>query len=120
MDLKKEIYSKLDGIVKQGAVLASNTSALDVNEIASATSRPESVIGLHFFSPANVMKLLEIVRGDATSKEVIKTCMSFARRIKKVAVLVRVCPGFVGNRILFQRQAQGQDPAQQGVAVSLG
>ena len=114
MDLKKEIFSKLDGIVKQGAVLASNTSALDVNEIASATSRPESVIGLHFFSPANVMKLLEIVRGDATSKEVIKTCMSFAKRIRKTAVLVGVCPGFVGNRILFPRQAQGQQLIMEG------
>jgi 3-hydroxyacyl-CoA dehydrogenase len=108
MDLKKEIFSKLDGIVKQGAILASNTSALDINEIAAVTTRPESVIGLHFFSPANVMKLLEIVRGDKTGKEVIKTCMSFAKRIKKTAVLVGVCPGFVGNRILFPRQAQAQ------------
>ena len=108
MELKKEIFGKLDGIVKQGAVLASNTSALDVNEIAAAASRPESVIGLHFFSPANVMKLLEIVRGDKTSKEVIATCMSFAKRIRKTAVLVGVCPGFVGNRILFPRQEQGQ------------
>ena len=108
MDLKKEIFSKLDGIVKQGAILASNTSALDINEIAAATARPESVIGLHFFSPANVMKLLEIVRGDKTGKEVIKTCMSFAKRIGKKAVLVGVCPGFVGNRILFPRQAQAQ------------
>ena len=88
MDLKKEIFAKLDGIAKQGAILASNTSALDINEIAAATSRPEAVIGLHFFSPANVMKLLEIVRGDATSKEVIKTCMSFAKTIRKTAVLV--------------------------------
>jgi 3-hydroxyacyl-CoA dehydrogenase len=108
MDLKKDIFSKLDGIAKAGAILASNTSALDVNEIAAATRRPEAVIGLHFFSPANVMKLLEIVRGDATAKDVIKTCMAFAKRIKKTAVLVGVCPGFVGNRILFPRQAQAQ------------
>jgi 3-hydroxyacyl-CoA dehydrogenase len=114
MDLKKEIFSKLDGIVKQGAILASNTSALDVNEIAAATARPESVIGLHFFSPANVMKLLEIVRGDKTGKEVIKTCMSFAKRIGKKAVLVGVCPGFVGNRILFPRQAQAQNLILEG------
>jgi 3-hydroxyacyl-CoA dehydrogenase len=108
MDLKKDIFARLDGIAKPGAILASNTSALDVNEIASATSRPEAVIGLHFFSPANVMKLLEIVRGEKTSKEVIKTCMSFAKTIRKTAVLVGVCPGFVGNRILFPRQAQAQ------------
>ena len=108
MDLKKDIFSRLDGIVKQGAILASNTSALNVNEIAAATARPESVIGLHFFSPANVMKLLEIVRGDKTAKDVIKTCMSFAKKINKKAVLVGVCPGFVGNRILFPRQNQAQ------------
>ena len=114
MDLKKDIFSRLDKIAKPGAILASNTSALDVNEIASATSRPESVIGLHFFSPANVMKLLEIVRGDATGKDVIKTCMSFAKRIKKVAVLVGVCPGFVGNRILFPRQAQANQLILEG------
>ena len=106
MAIKKEIFGKLDTIVKQGAILASNTSALDVNEIASATVRPESVIGLHFFSPANVMKLLEVVRGDKSSNEVIKTSMSFAKKIGKVAALVGVCPGFVGNRILAPRQHQ--------------
>jgi len=108
MELKKEIFQKLDSIAKPGAILASNTSALDINEIASVTRRPESVIGLHFFSPANVMKLLEIVRGDVTGKDVIKSCMSFAKRIRKTAVLVGVCPGFVGNRILFPRQTQAQ------------
>jgi 3-hydroxyacyl-CoA dehydrogenase len=108
MAIKKEIFANLDRIVKPGAILASNTSALDINEIASATARPEAVIGLHFFSPANVMKLLEIVRGDKTSNTVIKTCMSFAKRIQKKAVLVGVCPGFVGNRILFPRQTQAQ------------
>ncbi len=108
MDIKKEIFSKLDAIARPGAILASNTSALDVNEIASVTSRPGDVLGLHFFSPANVMKLLEVVRGEATDKDVLKTCMSTAKRIKKVPACVGVCPGFVGNRILFQRQDQGQ------------
>ncbi|HTT98705.1 MAG TPA: 3-hydroxyacyl-CoA dehydrogenase NAD-binding domain-containing protein [Rhizomicrobium sp.] len=103
MDIKKDVFGKLDGIVKQGAILATNTSYLDVNEIASATKRPEFVIGLHFFSPANVMRLLEIVRGDKTSKEVIATSMRLAKTIGKVAVLVGVCPGFVGNRMLAQR-----------------
>lgn len=114
MEIKKEIFGKLDNIVKQGAILASNTSALNLNEIASATKRPGSVIGLHFFSPANVMKLLEIVRGDNTFDDVIKTCMSFAKRIKKTAVLVGVCPGFVGNRILFPRQTQAQKLIMEG------
>ena len=114
MTVKKDIFTRLDAIAKPGAVLASNTSALDINEIAAVTKRPESVIGLHFFSPANVMKLLEVVRGDKTSKEVIKTSMSFAKRIRKVAVLVGVCHGFVGNRILFQRQAQAQQLALEG------
>ena len=114
MGVKKEIFGKLDNIVKPGAILASNTSALDLNEIAAATQRPESVIGLHFFSPANVMKLVEIVRGDKTSKEVIKTSMAFAKRIKKTAVLVGVCPGFVGNRILFWRQQQAQQLILEG------
>ena len=106
MDVKKEVFGKLDRIVKKGAILASNTSALDLNEIASATGRPDAVIGLHFFSPANVMKLLEVVRGEKTSKPVIATSMQLARRIGKVAALVGVCPGFVGNRILAQRQRE--------------
>ena len=106
MALKKDIFTRLDAIAKPGAILASNTSALNINEIAAVTDRPESVIGLHFFSPANVMKLLEIVRGEKTGKDVIRTCMSFAKGIKKTAVLVGVCPGFVGNRILARRQAQ--------------
>lgn len=114
MKVKKEIFAKLDKIVKQGAILASNTSALDVNEIASATVRPESVIGLHFFSPANVMKLLEVVRGDKSSHPVIKTSMAFAKRIGKVAALVGVCPGFVGNRILAPRQQQAQQLILEG------
>ena len=106
MKLKKEIFNKLDGIAKQGAILASNTSALNVNEIAAETKRPEDVIGLHFFSPANVMRLLEIVRGEKTSKEVVASSMSIAKRIGKIAAVVGVCPGFVGNRILAQRQRE--------------
>ena len=106
MDLKKEIFSQLDTIAKEGAILATNTSGLDINEIASITDRPENVIGLHFFSPANVMKLLEIVRGQKTSKKVISTSMLMAKTIGKTAALVGVCPGFVGNRILSQRQRE--------------
>jgi 3-hydroxyacyl-CoA dehydrogenase len=114
MDIKKDVFGKLDKIVKQGAILASNTSYLNVNEIASATSRPEWVIGLHFFSPANVMRLLEIVRGAKTSKQVIATSMQLAKKIGKVAVLVGVCHGFVGNRMLASRQAQAQAMLMEG------
>ena len=108
MEIKKEVFTKLDKIAKPGAILATNTSYLDVNEIAAVTSRPESVIGTHFFSPANVMRLLELVRGDKTSKEVIATCMKLSKVIGKVAVLVGVCHGFVGNRMLAQRQREAQ------------
>ena len=100
MSVKKDIFGKLDTVCKPGAILASNTSFLDIDEIASATGRPESVIGLHFFSPANVMTLLEVVRGTKTSKEVIATAMKLAKRISKVPVLSRVCPGFIANRIM--------------------
>jgi len=106
MDLKKEIFKKLDGIAKEGAILASNTSALNVNKIAAETQRPEDVIGLHFFSPANVMRLLEIVRGEKTSKSVVASSLSIAKKISKIAAVVGVCPGFVGNRILAQRQRE--------------
>ena len=106
MDLKKDIFKTLDNIAKKGAILATNTSALDINEIAAVTSRPEDVIGLHFFSPANVMRLLEIVRGEKTSKSVVATSMKMAKSIGKVAAVVGVCPGFVGNRILAQRQRE--------------
>lgn len=115
MDLKKKIFGNLDRIMKPGAILASNTSALDIDEIATATGRPQDVIGLHFFSPANVMKLLEIVRADETADDVIVTCMDLAKTINKVAVLVGVCPGFVGNRILFARQVQAMKLVYQGV-----
>jgi 3-hydroxyacyl-CoA dehydrogenase len=106
MDLKKDIFKQLDGICKEGAILASNTSALDVNVIAAETNRPEDVIGLHFFSPANVMRLLEIVRGDKTSKSVVASSLAVAKKIQKIAAVVGVCPGFVGNRILGQRQRE--------------
>ena len=100
MEIKREIFTKLDAICKPGAILATNTSTLDIDAIAAVTKRPEDVIGLHFFSPANVMKLLEEVRGEKTSAEVIATCMGLAKRIGKVPVLVGVCHGFVGNRML--------------------
>ncbi len=108
MELKKSIFRELDEICKPGAILASNTSALDINEIAAVTSRPESVIGMHFFSPANVMKLLENVRGATSSDTVVATTMAIGKRIGKVAVMVGVCPGFVGNRMLFMRGAEAE------------
>jgi 3-hydroxyacyl-CoA dehydrogenase len=98
MGVKKEVFAKLDRVMKPGAVLATNTSTLDVDEIASATQRPESVIGLHFFSPANVMRLLEIVRGAKTAKDVVATSQALAKRIGKVGVVCGVCHGFVANR----------------------
>jgi 3-hydroxyacyl-CoA dehydrogenase len=101
MAIKKEVFGTLDRVCKKGAILATNTSTLDVNEIARATSRPEDVIGLHFFSPANIMRLLEIVRGSATSKTVINTSMKLGKTLDKIAVLVGVCHGFVGNRMLY-------------------
>lgn len=106
MALKQGIFARLDAIVKPGAILATNTSALDVDEIAAATTRPADVIGLHFFSPANVMKLLEIVRADHTADDVVATAMDLAGRIGKVPVLVGVCYGFVGNRMLHARREQ--------------
>ncbi len=114
MAVKKELFGKLDLLVKPGAILATNTSALDIDEIASATSRPEAVIGLHFFSPANVMKLLEVVRGQRTAASVIRTSMELARKIGKIAALVGVCPGFVGNRMLAQRQREAQKLVLEG------
>ena len=104
MDVKKEVFGKLDKICKQGAILASNTSYLDVNEIAASTSRPQDVLGMHFFSPANVMKLLEVVRGDKTADDVLATAMAIGKKIGKIAVVAGVCHGFIGNRMLSQRQ----------------
>ena len=114
MAVKKEIFADFDRVLKPGAILATNTSALNIDEIASATKRPESVIGLHFFSPANVMRLVEVVRADHTSNEVIATSMALAKRIGKMAALVGVCRGFVGNRILAPRQMQANDLLLEG------
>ncbi|MEL7468623.1 MAG: 3-hydroxyacyl-CoA dehydrogenase NAD-binding domain-containing protein [Pseudomonadota bacterium] len=106
MALKKEIFAKLDAACKPGAILATNTSTLDIDEIAAVTARPQDVIGLHFFSPANVMRLLEEVRGKETAHDVIATCMGLAKRIGKVPVMVGVCHGFVGNRMLHAYSGQ--------------
>ena len=114
MAVKKEVFAKLDKIAKPGAILATNTSALNIDEIATAVSRPDAVIGLHFFSPANVMRLLEVVRAEKTSKTVIATSMAIAKKIGKIAALVGVCPGFVGNRILAQRQREAQKLIMEG------
>lgn len=108
MEIKKQIFTRLDGTVKPGAILASNTSFLSIDEIAAATSRPGDVLGLHFFSPANVMKLLEVVRGAETAPDVLATGMALARRIGKVAVVSGVCFGFIGNRMLIPRQENAE------------
>ena len=108
MDVKQEIFAKLDKIAKPGAILASNTSYLNIDEIAAATSRPQDVVGLHFFSPANVMKLLEVVRGAETGPDVLVTAMQLAKRIKKVAVVAGVCYGFIGNRMLIPRHREAE------------
>ena len=118
MALKKQVFAELDKVCKPGAILASNTSTLNVDEIASATSRPEMVIGTHFFSPANVMRLLEIVRGKATSKEVIATCMQLAKKIGKVGVLVGNCRGFVGNRMFGPYRREAQFLVEEGASVA--
>ena len=106
MELKKETFRQIDEVAKENAILATNTSALDINEIAAVTGRPEFVLGTHFFSPANVMRLCEVVRADKTSEQVLATVMRLAKQIGKVAVVSGVCHGFIGNRILFARQAQ--------------
>ncbi len=106
MAVKKEVFAKLDALAKPGAILASNTSYLNIDEIAATTKRPQDVLGAHFFSPANIMRLLEIVRGEKTAKDVIATAMKVAKKIGKVGVLVGVCRGFVGNRMLAQRQRE--------------
>ncbi|MEQ8698634.1 MAG: 3-hydroxyacyl-CoA dehydrogenase family protein, partial [Bauldia litoralis] len=119
MDVKKQVFAKLDEVCMPGAILATNTSTLDIDEIASATPRPEAVCGTHFFSPANVMKLMENVRGAKSSKETLATVMAVAKKIGKVGVMVGNCDGFVGNRMLYAytRQAnflleEGALPAQ--------
>ncbi|WP_313078860.1 3-hydroxyacyl-CoA dehydrogenase NAD-binding domain-containing protein [Pulveribacter sp.] len=124
MGVKEQVFKKLDEVMKPGAILASNTSTLDLNQIASFTQRPQDVVGLHFFSPANVMKLLEVVRGDATAHDVLATVMAVAKKIKKTAVVSGVCDGFIGNRMIEQygRQAgflldEGCTPSQVDKAI---
>jgi 3-hydroxyacyl-CoA dehydrogenase len=114
MDVKKEVFGKLDAIVKQGAILASNTSYLNVDEIAAATKRPQDVLGMHFFSPANVMKLLEVVRGEKTAPDALATAMAIGKTIGKVAVVAGVCHGFIGNRMLSQRQTPANQLLMEG------
>jgi 3-hydroxyacyl-CoA dehydrogenase len=107
MGVKEAVFKQLDAVMKPGAILASNTSTLDVNQIANFTKRPQDVVGMHFFSPANVMKLLEVVRGAATAKDVLATVMAVAKKIKKTAVVSGVCDGFIGNRMIEQYGRQG-------------
>ena len=117
MALKKEVFKELDRVCKLGAILASNTSTLSIDEIASSTSRPAFVIGTHFFSPANVMRLLEIVRGKATSREVIATCMQLSKKLGKVGVLVGNCRGFVGNRMFGPYRREAQFLVEEGAGI---
>ncbi|MBB3859234.1 3-hydroxyacyl-CoA dehydrogenase [Novosphingobium hassiacum] len=114
MDVKKDVFGKLDKVAKPGAIMASNTSYLDIDEIAAATSRPESVLGMHFFSPANVMKLLEVVRGAKTGMAELATVMALSVKIGKVPVVSGVCHGFIGNRMLSPRQAQAHALIMEG------
>jgi 3-hydroxyacyl-CoA dehydrogenase len=114
MEIKKEIFTKIDNLAKEGAILASNTSTLDIDEIANATNRPEEVVGTHFFSPANVMKLLEIVRGSRTKLDILATLMSLAKKIKKVGIIAGNCDGFVGNRMFHQYVMQAHLLVEEG------
>ena len=116
--LKKEIFTKLDGIAKSGAIIATNTSTLDVDQIAAVTKRPQDVLGLHFFSPANIMRLLEIVRGEKTGSDVMATAMGLAKRIGKVGVQAGVCDGFVGNRMLAAYAEEAQAMLLEGATPS--
>ena len=118
MDLKKDIFAKLDRIAKPGAILASNTSYLNIDEMAAQTARPQAVLGMHFFSPANVMKLLEVVRGGKTGASELATVMDLAPQIGKIAVVSGVCPGFIGNRMLTPRQQQAQALLMEGAAYN--
>ena len=117
MVLKKQVFGELDRVCKAGAILASNTSTLNIDEIMSATSRPQFVIGTHFFSPANIMRLLEIVRGAATSKEVLATCMKLSKKLGKVGVLVGNCMGFVANRMFGPYRREAQFLAEEGASI---
>jgi 3-hydroxyacyl-CoA dehydrogenase len=117
MELKKQVFQDLDRACKPGAILASNTSTLSIDDIAGVTSRPEFVVGTHFFSPANIMRLLEIVRGKQTSKEVIATCMQLSKRLGKIGVLVGNCRGFVGNRMFGPYRREAQFLVEEGAEV---
>jgi len=117
MSLKKEVFAELDRVCKPGAILASNTSTLNIDEIAASTSRPEFVIGTHFFSPANVMRLLEIVRGKKSSKPVIATCMQLSKKLGKIGVLVGNCRGFVGNRMFHPYVRESVFLVEEGASV---
>jgi 3-hydroxyacyl-CoA dehydrogenase len=124
MGVKEKVFRTLDEVMKPGAILASNTSTLDVDQIAAFTKRPQDVIGTHFFSPANVMKLLEVVRGEETAKDVLATVMALGKKIKKTSVVSGVCDGFIGNRMIeqYSRQAgflldEGATPAQVDKAI---
>ena len=124
MGVKEKVFKKLDEVMKPGAILASNTSTLDVDKIAAFTKRPQDVVGMHFFSPANVMKLLEVVRGEKTAKDVLATVMALGKKIKKTAVVSGVCDGFIGNRMIeqYSRQAgflldEGATPQQVDKAI---
>lgn len=114
MDVKRDVFAKLDAAAKSDCILATNTSTLDVNAIAAATARPDKVLGMHFFSPANVMRLLEIVRGEKTSFATLATAQAVARRIQKIGVVVGVCDGFVGNRMLHPYSAQAEYLIEEG------
>jgi 3-hydroxyacyl-CoA dehydrogenase len=114
LDLKRSIFRELDGVLKTGCILASNTSTLNIDELARVTSRPDRVLGLHFFSPAHVMRLLEIVRGRATSSEALATALALANRLSKVGVVVGNCPGFVGNRLMFPYMYEAQFLLEEG------
>lgn len=114
MGVKQQVFEQLDAVCKPGAILASNTSSLDLDAIAAFTRRPEDVVGLHFFSPANVMRLLEVVRGGRTSDEVLATAMAIGKQLKKVSVVVGVCDGFVGNRMVFQYGREAEFLLEEG------
>ena len=120
MDVKKDVFARLDRIAKPGAILASNTSYLDLDEIAASTSRPGDVVGMHFFSPANIMKLLEVVRGARTAPDVLLTAMGLAKKIRKVAVVAGVCHGFIGNRMLMPRQIEATKLLLEGATPEPG
>jgi 3-hydroxyacyl-CoA dehydrogenase len=114
MGVKEKVFRELDTVARPGAILATNTSTLDINRIANFTQRPADVLGMHFFSPANIMRLLEVVRGDATAKDVLATVMQLSRKIRKLAVVAGVCDGFIGNRMIHQYSAQASSLLEEG------